>query len=168
MEADLSLEHGHLCNMGRLIEEMESKLRNGLDQVHSCCEIQLLNVVTHCTNFIQTIAIYIYIYNMPWLYGLVINEALLVLWIFETSEEIVITHYHVLLHHYKMCIEHVHTNVGGYVVESMVLIFNINNGMESLPVGIKIVTPFSYWDLVDISRWENLCIPESLFGSKPF
>jgi hypothetical protein len=43
-----------------------------------------------------------------------------------------------------MCIEHVHTNVGGYVVESMVLIFNINNGMESLPVGIKIVTPFSY------------------------
>jgi hypothetical protein len=79
MEADLSLEHGHLCNMGRLIEEMESKLRNGLDQVHSCCEIQLLNVVTHCTNFIQTIAIYIYIYNMPWLYGLVINEALLVL-----------------------------------------------------------------------------------------
>jgi len=34
MEADLSLEHGHLCNMGRLIEEMESKLRNGLDQVY--------------------------------------------------------------------------------------------------------------------------------------
>lgn len=33
MESDLSLEPGHLCNMGRLIEEMESKLRNGLDQV---------------------------------------------------------------------------------------------------------------------------------------
>lgn len=34
METDLALEHGHLCNMGRLIEEMESKLRNGLDQVY--------------------------------------------------------------------------------------------------------------------------------------
>lgn len=34
MESNLSLAPGHLCNMGRLIEEMESKLRNGLDQVY--------------------------------------------------------------------------------------------------------------------------------------
>ena len=33
MESDISLGPGHLCNMGRMIEEMESKLRNGLDQV---------------------------------------------------------------------------------------------------------------------------------------
>jgi hypothetical protein len=41
MKSDISLEPGHLCNMGRLIEEMESKLRNGLDQVlkyaHQVC-----------------------------------------------------------------------------------------------------------------------------------
>jgi len=29
----LSVADGHLCNMGRMIEEMESKLRNSLDQV---------------------------------------------------------------------------------------------------------------------------------------
>ncbi|KAG0569791.1 hypothetical protein KC19_6G117200 [Ceratodon purpureus] len=34
MESDLSIENGHLCNIGRLVEEMESKLRNGLDQVY--------------------------------------------------------------------------------------------------------------------------------------
>lgn len=33
MEADASLSEGHLSNMGRMIEDMESKLRNGLDQV---------------------------------------------------------------------------------------------------------------------------------------
>lgn len=33
MNMDLSIQEGHLCNMGRMIEEMESKLRNSLDQV---------------------------------------------------------------------------------------------------------------------------------------
>lgn len=33
MNLDLSVADGHLCNMGRMIEEMESKLRNSLDQV---------------------------------------------------------------------------------------------------------------------------------------
>ncbi|KAF6146337.1 hypothetical protein GIB67_020431, partial [Kingdonia uniflora] len=33
MNMDLAVTEGHLCNMGRMIEEMESKLRNSLDQV---------------------------------------------------------------------------------------------------------------------------------------
>lgn len=33
MNMDLAVEEGHLCNMGRMIEEMEGKLRNSLDQV---------------------------------------------------------------------------------------------------------------------------------------
>jgi len=33
MNMRLSVADGHLCNMGRMIEEMESKLRNSLDQV---------------------------------------------------------------------------------------------------------------------------------------
>ena len=33
MSMKLSVADGHLCNMGRMIEEMESKLRNSLDQV---------------------------------------------------------------------------------------------------------------------------------------
>lgn len=35
MKADLSVEDGHLCNMGKMIEELEGKLRNQLDQVSS-------------------------------------------------------------------------------------------------------------------------------------
>ncbi|ONK65234.1 uncharacterized protein A4U43_C07F35050 [Asparagus officinalis] len=34
MSMDLSTEEGHLCNMGKMIEEMEGKLRNSLDQVY--------------------------------------------------------------------------------------------------------------------------------------
>ncbi|GAB2277790.1 hypothetical protein Dimus_012494 [Dionaea muscipula] len=34
MNMRLSVADGHLCNMGRMIEEMESKLRNSLDQVY--------------------------------------------------------------------------------------------------------------------------------------
>ncbi|XP_030514014.1 probable F-actin-capping protein subunit beta [Rhodamnia argentea] len=34
MNMDLSIAEGHLCNMGRMIEEMEGKLRNSLDQVY--------------------------------------------------------------------------------------------------------------------------------------
>ncbi|GMH01010.1 hypothetical protein Nepgr_002849 [Nepenthes gracilis] len=34
MNMDLSVAEGHLCNMGRMIEEMESKLRYSLDQVY--------------------------------------------------------------------------------------------------------------------------------------
>lgn len=34
MNMDFSVADGHLCNMGRMIEEMESKLRNSLDQVY--------------------------------------------------------------------------------------------------------------------------------------
>ncbi|KAL5703542.1 hypothetical protein ACHQM5_022078 [Ranunculus cassubicifolius] len=34
MNLDLAIAEGHLCNMGRMIEEMESKLRNSLDQVY--------------------------------------------------------------------------------------------------------------------------------------
>lgn len=33
MSMKLSVADGHLCNMGRMVEEMESKLRNSLDQV---------------------------------------------------------------------------------------------------------------------------------------
>ena len=33
MNMDLSVADGHLCNMGKMIEEMEGKLRNSLDQV---------------------------------------------------------------------------------------------------------------------------------------
>jgi hypothetical protein len=32
---DLSMAEGHMCNMGRMIEDMESKLRNSLEQVLS-------------------------------------------------------------------------------------------------------------------------------------
>ncbi|XP_004292503.1 PREDICTED: probable F-actin-capping protein subunit beta [Fragaria vesca subsp. vesca] len=34
MNMRLSVEEGHLCNMGRMIEEMEGKLRNSLEQVY--------------------------------------------------------------------------------------------------------------------------------------
>ncbi|WOL03789.1 putative F-actin-capping protein subunit beta [Canna indica] len=34
MSLDLSIADGHLCNMGKMIEEMEGKLRNSLDQVY--------------------------------------------------------------------------------------------------------------------------------------
>ncbi|XP_054813795.1 probable F-actin-capping protein subunit beta [Prosopis cineraria] len=34
MSMRLSVAEGHICNMGRMIEEMESKLRNSLDQVY--------------------------------------------------------------------------------------------------------------------------------------
>ncbi|CAJ2629783.1 unnamed protein product [Trifolium pratense] len=34
MNMKLSFADGHLCNMGRMIEEMEGKLRNSLDQVY--------------------------------------------------------------------------------------------------------------------------------------
>ncbi|KAI3507226.1 hypothetical protein L1887_22101 [Cichorium endivia] len=34
MKADLPVEDGHLCNMGKMIEEIEGKLRNQLDQVY--------------------------------------------------------------------------------------------------------------------------------------
>ncbi|GMH27063.1 hypothetical protein Nepgr_028906 [Nepenthes gracilis] len=34
MNMDLSVAEGHLCNMGRMIEEIESKLRYSLDQVY--------------------------------------------------------------------------------------------------------------------------------------
>ncbi|KAK2980501.1 hypothetical protein RJ640_022503 [Escallonia rubra] len=34
MSMDLSVAEGHLCNMGRMIEELEGKLRNSLDQVY--------------------------------------------------------------------------------------------------------------------------------------
>uniref|UniRef100_A0A7C8YTM9 F-actin-capping protein subunit beta n=1 Tax=Opuntia streptacantha TaxID=393608 RepID=A0A7C8YTM9_OPUST len=34
MSMQLSVADGHLCNMGKMIEEMESKLRNSLDQVY--------------------------------------------------------------------------------------------------------------------------------------
>lgn len=34
MNMDLVVADGHLCNMGRMIEEMEGKLRNSLDQVY--------------------------------------------------------------------------------------------------------------------------------------
>lgn len=34
MSMQLSVAEGHLCNMGRMIEELEGKLRNSLDQVY--------------------------------------------------------------------------------------------------------------------------------------
>lgn len=55
MNMHLSVQEGHLCNMGRMIEEMESKLRNSLDQVlwsvlcgftflHPALQFELYNV----------------------------------------------------------------------------------------------------------------------------
>ena len=35
MNMDATVAEGHLCNMGKMIEEMEGKLRNSLDQVLS-------------------------------------------------------------------------------------------------------------------------------------
>ncbi|KAG0460542.1 hypothetical protein HPP92_020839 [Vanilla planifolia] len=32
MSYDLAMADGHLCNMGKMIEELEGKLRNSLDQ----------------------------------------------------------------------------------------------------------------------------------------
>ncbi|CAK9154197.1 unnamed protein product [Ilex paraguariensis] len=34
MDMDFSVAEGHLCNMGRMIEEIEGKLRNSLEQVY--------------------------------------------------------------------------------------------------------------------------------------
>nr|GEZ57862.1 probable F-actin-capping protein subunit beta [Tanacetum cinerariifolium] len=34
MKAGLSVEDGHMCNMRKMIEELEGKLRNQLDQVY--------------------------------------------------------------------------------------------------------------------------------------
>lgn len=34
MSADLPIVEGHICNMGKMIEELEGKLRNSLDQVY--------------------------------------------------------------------------------------------------------------------------------------
>lgn len=34
MKMDLSVADGHLCNMGKMIEEMEGRLRNSLEQVY--------------------------------------------------------------------------------------------------------------------------------------
>ncbi|KAI0495417.1 hypothetical protein KFK09_021718 [Dendrobium nobile] len=34
MNCDLAVADGHICNMGKMIEEMEGKLRNSLDQVY--------------------------------------------------------------------------------------------------------------------------------------
>ncbi|XP_078444722.1 subunits of heterodimeric actin filament capping protein Capz superfamily [Wolffia australiana] len=34
MNLDLPIDDGHICNMGKMIEEMEGKLRNSLDQVY--------------------------------------------------------------------------------------------------------------------------------------
>ncbi|KAJ4867193.1 hypothetical protein Bca4012_057608 [Brassica carinata] len=34
MKMELAVAEGHLCNMGRMIEELEGKLRNSLDQVY--------------------------------------------------------------------------------------------------------------------------------------
>ncbi|XP_042018998.1 probable F-actin-capping protein subunit beta isoform X2 [Salvia splendens] len=34
MNMDIPVDEGHLCNMGRMVEEMESKLRYSLDQVY--------------------------------------------------------------------------------------------------------------------------------------
>ena len=39
---------------------------------------------------------------------------------------------------------------------------------KNLPMGIKIVIPLKYWHLVGMSRWENLCVPELVFGLIPF
>lgn len=41
MNMDLAVAEGHLCNMGRMIEEMEGKLRNSLDQVQIFFCLQL-------------------------------------------------------------------------------------------------------------------------------
>ncbi|XP_021729432.1 probable F-actin-capping protein subunit beta [Chenopodium quinoa] len=34
MSMQLSMAEGHLCNMGKMIEELEGKLQNSLDQVY--------------------------------------------------------------------------------------------------------------------------------------
>ena len=60
------------------------------------------------------------------------------------------------------CISVLDRYIGGYRVS----IINMNNGFkEPIPWGIKTVIPIKYWYLAGMSRWENLCIPEILFGS---
>ncbi|KAM2675855.1 hypothetical protein EV1_002582 [Malus domestica] len=44
MNMHLSIQEGHICNMGRMIEEMESKLRNSLDQVYNGLHIFILGI----------------------------------------------------------------------------------------------------------------------------
>ncbi|XP_050105423.1 probable F-actin-capping protein subunit beta isoform X3 [Malus sylvestris] len=57
MNMHLSIQEGHICNMGRMIEEMESKLRNSLDQLlcfltctltflHPALQLRLHNVLS--------------------------------------------------------------------------------------------------------------------------
>ena len=46
MNMDLSIADGHLCNMGKMIEEMESKLRNSLDQVS--CSLLIFDCICYC------------------------------------------------------------------------------------------------------------------------
>lgn len=38
MSMTLAVADGHLVNMGKMIEEMEGKLRNSLDQVQFCID----------------------------------------------------------------------------------------------------------------------------------
>ena len=55
-----------------------------------------------------------------------------------------------------------------YIGESTVLISNISNGIKKRTQLVwKMELPLKYCYLVGITRWENLCIPKSLFGSTP-
>ena len=40
--------------------------------------------------------------------------------------------------------------------------------LKSIHVGMKVVIPIKYWYLVGLSRWENLCMSELVFGSESF
>ena len=51
MDMSLSVAEGHLCNMGRMIEEMESKLRNSLDQV---LWVLLFRIFKFCSEYFCT------------------------------------------------------------------------------------------------------------------
>lgn len=56
MKMELAVAEGHLCNMGRMIEELEGKLRNSLDQVlppipQSLLLMQPPDMLSGCLNY---------------------------------------------------------------------------------------------------------------------
>ncbi|VFQ94994.1 unnamed protein product [Cuscuta campestris] len=54
MSMHLPISEGHLCNMGRMIEEMEGKLRNSLDQVYFGKTKEMVCILRPPSELVQT------------------------------------------------------------------------------------------------------------------
>ncbi|CAH9076519.1 unnamed protein product [Cuscuta europaea] len=54
MKMHLPVSEGHLCNMGKMIEEMEGKLRNSLDQVYFGKTKEMVCVLRPPSELVQT------------------------------------------------------------------------------------------------------------------